>query len=164
MKIIKKFLFFIVLLLSVTSITSCGKKEDEVKKNNNVPTEAKSTEKQSSYARIDIDLSKMNDTMKIAQVNQIMQNPANYDGKVIKVKGNYKVYYSKETYQYYPSVVISDSTECCQQTLEFVLKGTPIYLNGYPEIGCGTIIIVGVFERYYEGNKMYVHLINTEIL
>ena len=156
MKTINKILLIFVLIFISFITAACGNKNKEKTNNPSV--------KQNRYDYIDIDLSKMNDTMKIAQVNQIMNDPASYDGKVIKAKGEYKVYYSSLTDQYYPSIVISDSTACCAQTFEFILKDYPTYPEGYPEVGCGIITIVGVFERYFEDTKMYVHLINTEIL
>ena len=92
--------------------------------------------------------------------------PENYVGKTIKAKGPMDVYVCSEEEkalygnEYYFYVVIQDATACCQQGLEFVLKDDPGYPEGYPSIGT-EITVTGRYETYYEGDKMYAHLVDA---
>ena len=83
-----------------------------------------------------------------------------YEGKVVKMRGEFTVGYSKSTGLYYPAVIISDATACCSQGLEFVLKNDPKYPEGYPIKG-DDVTVVGTFRIYHEGTAQYVHLVDS---
>ena len=112
-----------------------------------------------SFGRVDLDLSVISGTVVYAAVNQMVNAPDDYIGKIIKVNGEYTTAYSSATNLTYPSVLVADATACCQQGIEFVLKK-----NGrYPEKGAN-VTVIGRFETYTENGLPYFHLVEAELL
>lgn len=108
--------------------------------------------------QIDIDLTKMSETMVYSQVTNMLNNPDEYIGKTVKAKGPCSVYTSSNTGKTYYSVIFKDSTACCNQYIEFVLEE-----NNYPKNG-DNIEIVGVFDTYYEGKNLYCQLSSAQLI
>lgn len=131
--------------------------------NDQATTPEKSDNNTPKYNVIDVDLSSMSGTIAYSQVYDMLYNPSRYEGKIVKMQGPFSVFYSNETKLYYPAVIIKDATACCSQGIEFVLYGNPDYPSGYPQAG-SEITVVGEFEIYYEGTKMFCHLIDAMIL
>ena len=106
---------------------------------------------------IDVDLTVLSSTMVYSEVYDMLTTPDYYRGKTVKMEGQFAVYRDETTGKYYFAVIISDATACCQQGLEFVLDGEPVYPEGYPEEG-SNITVTGIFETYDENAISYCHL------
>jgi hypothetical protein len=111
---------------------------------------------------VDLDMTGMGSAIAYSQAVDIMTNPDDYLGKVIKVKGNYYPTYYDPTAQYYHLVLVGDETSCCRQQLEFAWTGDHAFPDDYPDMNA-EIIIAGVFERYEELGETYYHLVVDEI-
>lgn len=115
--------------------------------------------------KVDIDLSKLNTMMTYSTLFNIMTNPDNYIGKVIKIKGLFDSAKDPDTNIDYFAVVIMDASACCSSGLDFEPKKeyNYHYPADYPEIG-SSITVIGKFERYVDGEEVYYHLAEADIL
>ncbi len=128
-----------MILLSIFSLFILGGCSDEP---------ASST---SSTSDVDIDLTTLSSSMVYAQVYDFLANPTDYEGKSIRVEGEFVSQYYDVTDMTYYFVIVNDATGCCPQGLEF-FPSTDIEL---PQSGT-TISIVGEFVSYDEnGNNYY---------
>ncbi len=103
----------------------------------------------------DIDLTRMTATMIYSTVFQFLIDWESYEGKIIKIQGVYTPFFRQETNRIYHDVVIQDATACCKEGLEFVWDDGKHAEEEYPSSGT-EIIVTGVFEQYYEDDKMEV--------
>ena len=108
-----------------------------------------------NYAKVRVDLTKLNSTMVYSEVYNMVNEPQKYVGKTVRMKGTFQVYEGAERNYY--ACIISDATACCQSGIEFVLAGDHEYPNDYPAIG-STITVSGVFDTYKEGDTLYCQL------
>ena len=113
-----------------------------------------------SNLKCDVDLTVMNSTMVYAEVNNMLTNPDKYRGKIIKMKGSFSVY--ETAARNYYACIIADATACCSQGIEFVVANKRDYPNEYPALGT-QITVVGKFDTYNEGSKMYCQLIGASM-
>ncbi len=97
----------------------------------------------SSSASADIDLTKLSATMVYAQVFNMIVEPEKFEGKMIKMRGQFMVYPMDKNENVF-AVVISDATACCQQGLEFKWQGEHAYPADYPPKG-SEIEVTGKF-------------------
>ena len=106
----------------------------------------------------EVDLTSMSGTMIFATVNDMMTNPDKYIGKTVKMSGVFDVYMDDPTSKnYYFSCLIKDATACCARGIEFVAADERTYPGDYPKTNA-PITVGGVFETYFEGEKMYARL------
>lgn len=166
--IIKK-LIAVALLMA---LAACSEKKESPKTVSDVlPANITVTEgaEAADDGTAEVDLTQLSSTMVYSEVYNMMVTPENYIGKTVKMRGQFTVYEgnpdSKNNYgeERYFSVVIADATACCQQGLEFVLAGDPVYPDNYPEVGT-EISVTGTFEIYKEGEYEYCRLVNSEIV
>ncbi len=110
-----------------------------------------------SYQRgeVQIDLSNMNSDMLYANVFGMVSSPADYEGVTVRMKGTAISAYDEATGNTYYACFISDAAACCSQGLEYYLSE-----GEYPEDD-EEITVVGVFTTYYEGENMYVALMDA---
>lgn len=120
-----------------------------------------SSNKQIQLSDIDIDLTKYSSTMVYAEVNNMMNYPDEYLGKLIRIKGDFEVYEGQGRNYY--ACIIKDAMACCEEGIEFVLRGQHNYPDDYPKTGQG-IIVTGVFDTYYEGDRRYCQLIDSSLV
>ena len=151
----KKAVCVILALVFTLALCSCGAQKT-------VPASASSGQELETVALtdsapVDLDLTSMSGTMVYSEVYNIMSNPDDYIGKTIRMNGAF----ATDDNEIYYFCIIKDATACCQQGLEFILKGTQ-YPDGYPDIGAD-FTVQGTFERYMEGDQPYYHLINAEL-
>ena len=124
------------------------------------PHENQEALKQAYQMDVDVDLTTMNSDMIYATVYEMMTEPENYEGKKIRLAGNYQVTFYDATQQYYHYALIQDAAACCAQGLEFVWDdGSHVYPDEYPE-DYDDILVVGTFETYTEegDENLYCHL------
>lgn len=155
----KKFLCLLTACLMVLSLVGCGAEKDKPAE---APTEKQTEAQQTDKSEFDVDLTKLSSTMVYSEVYNMMTNPDNYMGKYVKMKGNFGVYTDEATGKNYYACIIADATACCQQGVEFVLKGEHKYPDDYPELDT-EIIVTGTFDTYYEGENMYCQLIDAKL-
>lgn len=113
-----------------------------------------------TYDSVDIDLTSLSSTMVYSEVYDMMNDPEQFEGKIIRMRGAFAVYEGNDRNYY--ACIIADATACCQQGLEFVRVGDPQYPSQYPELG-SEITVVGVFGTYTEGDFVYCELRNAEM-
>ena len=112
---------------------------------------------------IDVDLTVLSSSMVYSEVYNMMMAPTDYVGKIVKMTGAFSVYHDPNTDYTYYACIIKDATACCQQGLEFILAGDPAYPADYPDAG-SEITVAGEFQIYYEGEYMYLHLVDAELM
>lgn len=189
----KKILSLLFIIVTCISLTSCGSSSEAGMRQENLsPTvndildektsesdsgsspaaepekdtsEATSDGTASETGKIDIDLTVLNATMVYSQVYDMVVYPENYLGQTVKMNGQFAIYEGEERNYY--ACLIADATECCQQGIEFVLVGDPVYPDEYPELGT-EITVTGVFDMYTEimgGQEVrYIQLIDAKML
>lgn len=117
-KILPLFLLFFV--------TACGNPEEP-----QITTEAVSQETvistqdavlpetiQSSETMVDVDLTQVHFNLVYSVVTNMMQNPDEYEGKIVRITGRYNCQVIDG--QEYMACIVTDGPGCCQTGLEFV--------------------------------------------
>jgi len=104
----------------------------------------------------DVDLTKFSSTVVYAQLEQILSERDDYVGCKVRIKGEYGA--STVGGTTYHMILISDSTNCCSLSLEFVLKE-----GNYPKEG-RTVTVEGTFDTYKEGDTTYCTLRNAVLI
>ena len=93
-----------------------------------------------------------------------MTKPADYLGKVVRMKGPYYHTHYEETDANYFYVIIEDATACCSQGIEFVWDdGSHAWPGEYPEDGAAAVV-TGAFDTYAEGENVYAHLRDADFI
>ena len=110
-----------------------------------------------------LDLSAMSASVVYGQVFDMVNNPDDYTGRMIKAKGPFAYYQDPATNKEYFAVLITDAMACCSQGIEFVLDDDKKYPDDYPEIN-EEITVTGVFNFYTEGTNKYCQLLNAQIV
>lgn len=108
---------------------------------------------------VDIDLTQMSSTMVFSEVYNMMMTPEDYQGKVIKMKGQFLTDIDTEYNQRYYACLILDATACCAQGLGFVPRHGYIYPEDFPEPD-GEITVTGTFDYFWENE----YIINCRLL
>lgn len=124
----RKFLFALVIMSIIFG--GCGEEKKIV------------PEKVLQAEKIDVDLTKLNANMVYSAVFDMVENPAEYRGKVIKIRGNYFVSHDPAKDEYHHACVIWDATACCMQGMEFELTD-----GKYPPNN-SEITLIGKFDVY----------------
>lgn len=109
-----------------------------------------------------VDLTVLSSTMIYSEVYNMMVTPEDYNGRTVKMKGQFAGYQDPENNKNYYAVIIADATACCQKGLEFVLAGDYKYPDDYPADGT-EITVAGTFETYEEGGYKYCHLTDAKM-
>lgn len=156
--------------LSLLLLTSCGSTEDAQREileelapgsTSNTMTHDlfpdMSNVNLSTTDGIDVDLAQLTTNMTYAQIYQMQFYPDDYEGKIIRIFGQFFVYVHPDTGQEYYTIMVIDATGCCIQGIEFVLK------DGleYPPIDT-YVMIQGEFQTYQEEGYTYFHLADAE--
>lgn len=101
-------------------------------------------------AKVDIDLTKMSSTMVYSTVFNMVNNPVNFVGKTMRMRGEYTTYHIsiEDPTQIIHACIVRDAAGCCSQGLEFVLSDGH-YPKGAGEITVvGTIAVQKIFGKY----------------
>ena len=147
-----KKLFLIALLgLTVLALAACG----------NVQA-SEAAVLQATEAQPDLDLTKLSGTVVYSQVYDMISAPDSYMGQRIKINGGFSYFQDPDTKQEYFAAIIADATACCAQGIEFVWKGEHAYPADYPPLGTD-ITVTGAFDTYFEGDNMYVRLVDADV-
>ncbi len=108
---------------------------------------------------VDIDLTQMSSTMVFAEVYNITTTPEDYQGKVIKMKGQFLSDLDTRTNKRYYACLILDATACCAEELGFVPKDGYLYPEDFPEPD-GEITVTGTFDYFWENE----YIINCRLI
>lgn len=111
---------------------------------------------------IDIDLTTLSSTMVYAEVYNMLSHPDEYEGKKIKMTGQFSCYVDEFRGVNYYTCIIKDAAQCCSQGLEFVPKPKYDYPGDFPVEG-GQITVIGKFFTYTEGDFQQCALRNAVI-
>lgn len=117
---------------------------------------------------IDVDLTQLSSTMVYAQVFDMLVSPDTYQGKTIKMRGNFTQYKAPEGSpvlnpgQRYFACVITDALACCSQGIDFELRGNPSFPEDYPKLG-SEITVVGTFQQIDKNGYSYTCITNASL-
>lgn len=152
----KKILCALLCAVMLCLLVGCG--------NNSDKPAATGTNGSSQYeGNVDVDLTQLSSTMVYSEVYNIVTNPSEYEGKVVKMDGTFATYHDEVNDKYYFACIIADATACCSQGLEFELAGNYDYPKDYPELDTN-ITVTGVFHTYMEDDTLYCHLTDAELV
>lgn len=157
----KKTVSLLLIISVLLTFAACGTSNgNDVTKNT---TEASGAQK-TDLGKIDVDLTALSSTVVYSEVYNMVNTPASYVGKVVKMKGAFNVLESEEMGRNYYTCIIKDATACCSQGLEFVLADESLkYPEDYPQMN-DDISVVGIFDTYTEGEYVYCQLKNAEFV
>ena len=116
--------------------------------------------------QVDIDLTALSVTVAYSQACQMTQEPQEYDGRRIRIRGVYNSFLEVETEEPYFYCQVPDVTGCCLASFEFRLDGEHSYPEDYPE-EFDEIVLVGDFVTFDDDGYvgcMIDHAIVEEIL
>ena len=91
---------------------------------------------------VDVDLTKLSGTMIYSAVFDIVENPLEYRGKTIKIRGTHFISHGPAKNEYRHACIIWDATACCMQGMEFELAS-----GKYPP-NESEITLIGKFDVY----------------
>lgn len=132
-------------------IVSDGKKKNEPEKKDDPFT-----------AEADIDISTASGTIVYSTVYDMMWNPENYVGKIVRITGYFALGEDQNGRQLF-GCIVPDATACCSQGIEFVLKNDRKYPDDYPKLG-QWMILQGEFTYYDQDNIIRnLALINADM-
>ncbi len=109
---------------------------------------------------VDVDLTVLSSTMVYSQVQSMMNEPDKYQGKSVRMAGEFAV--SENANRNYYACLIRDASACCAKGIEFLWAGDHSYPEDYPKQGT-YITVVGDFDSYYEGEQMYIQLVDAQV-
>ncbi|MBP5603779.1 MAG: hypothetical protein J6X78_13730 [Treponema sp.] len=162
----KGFLIFLLLLPCSCKKQKSDKQLDTTNTNlvtNSENTSGNETTISNSLPKIDYDLSNMNFTMISSFFFQMLIEPETYENKIFKIKGNFQTFDNPEGKLPYFSVIMNDSTMCCQEGIDFVWQGEHNWPQDYPEAGT-EILIIGKYIVTEEDGFTYNYLLVSDIL
>ena len=134
----------------------------EVTTNNKISKSVNQHENMDAESNEVVDLTTLSATMVYAEVYNMMMYPEQYEGKTIKMKGEFITFDNPATKRVTTGCLIMDATACCSQGIEFVLAGDKVYPDDYPEVN-SEIVVTGVYETYEEKGQLYCHLIDATL-
>ena len=115
--------------------------------------------------KVDMDLSKFNYNMLSAQIFNIMLESGRYEGKRIRISGEFMTFEVNEngskTRDF--SCITMDPTQCCATGFDFELAGNPQFPKDYPPVS-SQITIEGTLHTFEKDGISYTKLINCKIV
>ena len=128
---IKRFISLIMIACVAMSFAACGKS--------------------SKAGDVDVDLTTMSSTMVYSYVADMLANPDNYKGQIVRMDGD-----SNTTHGGTHSCIVYDALGCCTEGIEYLLPDE----ESYPDDG-DAITVVGTFATYTKGEGKYFVLIDS---
>lgn len=106
-------------------------------------------------------MTKMSSTMVYSEVQNMMQHPDEYLGKIVKMHGPFNV--TEIDGNRYYACIIKDATACCSTGIEFEWAGNHSYPEDYPQKD-QEITVTGIFNTYMEGKSKYLQLKDAHVV
>lgn len=147
----KRWIITMLLLAVLAGLTACGGPETTT-----APQDTKITS--AAGGPVDVDLTQLSSTMVYSEVYNIVVNPEDYVGKVIRMEGQAFSTYYEPTDQTYYTIIIADATACCAQGLEYVLADG----YDYPEDDSQSTV-TGTLRPYEENGVTWYHLTDAVV-
>ena len=142
----KKILSIMICVFALLALTACGG--------------GGSGNGDASYGKVDVDLAAMSSTMAYSAVVDMSENPQEYKGKTVRIKGDFASMYGEQQGKMLYACLIRDETACCTQGLEFEPTEKPA-----DSLEQGSeITVAGVLDSYEEGDATYCTLKDAVIL
>lgn len=110
----------------------------------------------------DMDLSCLSTTMMYSQLFNILMDAEAWEGKIIRMTGQFSVWDDADLGGLHFTCVVADATACCFQGLDFVWAGNHPYPDAYPPEGA-LITVTGRFELYEEDGYSFVRLADAQV-
>jgi hypothetical protein len=141
------------------SKTKASKKNDSSRTSKTTTSRSNAPSKTTAppQLKIDIDLTKYSITMAYATVVDLLTNPHNHLGKVVKIRGDYDPTFWDRTGKWYHYIIAEAPPGCCEQPMQFIWNGNRIFPDDFPKIGA-KIEIVGVWGTYEERGMVFPFL------
>ena len=151
----------IFFMISLLFFASCTKKpQTEI-----VPSKIESESPAAATPKIDYDLSNMNFTMISSFFFQMLIEPETYENKTFKIKGKFQSFENEENPSELPyfSVIMNDTTMCCQEGIDFVWTGDHKWPQDYPKQD-QEITIIGKYIVTEEDGVSYSYILASDII
>jgi hypothetical protein len=116
----------------------------------------------SDPANVDYDLTNMNNVEVYAYVCDMVNNPLSYNGKTVKLTGEFSFFFSDADDKYYFSTFIYDPPMKNRQELIFELTNINHPANCPPP--GSNITILGTFQTYTEKELLFFKLVDADIV
>ncbi len=120
-------------------------------------------EAEETAGSVDLDLTRLSTTMVFSEVSQMTMEPNAYEGKIVRMEGTMLSYHDVMTDCYQHACVVTDTTQCCMQGLEFVLGDGSAGPEEYPEDG-ESILLEGRFTVAEDQGVSYGILTDARLL
>ena len=136
----------LLIIVSVTFLSACSKKQQPQAQETRLAQEP-----QSSEPKIDFDLSKMNYNMISAATFEMLVEPQKYADKTVKISGQFysELYEGKRYY----SVIVWDATQCCPAGLDFIPPESYEFPQDFPEQEAA-VTVVGKMQEDTESGSL----------
>ena len=108
-------------------------------------------------AAVDIDFTVLSSMMVFAEFYNIMLNPDDFVGKIIKMNGLYyaSVFDKDDYYSHY--ITVGEGDACCAQGFEFKWNGEHKFPDDYPKENT-KIELTGAFSKYEKLGRTHYYL------
>ena len=153
----------LVTMLCAFLLAGCGSKEHKNKTAVYTPKPAEETEQEDmpeEKTAYDLDLADMSSTVIFAEISNMMNDPQEYEGMYIRIKGFLKLDDSEGEMLF--NCVVPDATQCCLNGIRFYRKGEYKYPDDYPEEGA-EITVEGTFS-FIEEPYLTVLCLNDAVM
>lgn len=143
-------LLFFALCGSLFLFAACGESAES-----KTPTTLSLSGVSESASEVDVDLTQISETVRFAEIYNMILDPESYEGKTVRMSGQFREFPYLENGSSYYAVVVQDAGACCIQGLEVVLdEGSTV---SYPENN-SMVTVDGVFETYQSNSVVFCRL------
>jgi len=121
------------------------------------------TDNRANGIDIDIDMAAMSTTMAQATFHNIIEQPTDFLGYVIRASGPYFSFYWDQAGIYNHFVMIVFGDECCRMGFEFRLPDHYVYPDDFPP-QLTPIEVTGLLSRYELQGSGFIYLAVDELI
>lgn len=156
----KKAMLTIVLLAAALLLTACGKAPQAVDAR---PSPALASDGSVQLAEQPaVDLTMLSGTMAYAELYNMSSNTAQYEGKTVRMQGQYYAAYIESVGKTVHWLMVTDQQACCSIGVEFRAAGSLRYPDDFPPLH-STIELTGLFGTTEVSGNTYPLLTVNEI-
>lgn len=154
-------ILYISAIIALMAVTGCSKSPEwgNEQSNSAISRPKAETTKENESLKVDNDLAALSGIMAYSEVFNILNNPEEYYGKTMRIKGKFNMQVDEITGDTYYFCIIADATECCTEGMEFTPADKSIQL---PDIG-REITVTGVFDLYEDNGYKFFHIADAVI-
>ena len=154
----KRFISLVIVFsMIILTLSSCSQ-------NNQTTYETiAETKEVSNELKIDIDMTNFSITILFALLQNLVNYPDDYIGKVIKIKGDFKSWKDETTNEDVYLINISDEAACCSAEIQIVFDKDSFDISQLPDVG-DEITVIGRFDSNYKNNVFFSYLADSVIV